>query len=1158
MFHRIFMIARALGLMAMLAGVAGSSAAEDKTAAEAMRLLQRNCLGCHNPEKRKGGLDLSTRSAALKGGEDGVVLAPKKPEKSKLLKALAVEADPHMPPKKQLKAAEIDLVRKWISGGAAWDNAALAKASQPREVKIGALPADFQPVYALALTADGSKLAVGRQTEIQIFDLTSTNSAPVLKFAAANEFVRALAWSPDEKRLASGSFRELALWENGKALWKRNFKDGDRINALRFIATNNTLVVADGSRVRMIDVGTGAEQTNWVAHGDSINDLAVSRDGNLLATASADKLSRIWELPALKQVAQLEGHSGAVYGVAFNSNATELITVGADKLFAVWDVKSRESFATMPDRKRPLTCVAWPLTGTGALVTDDAGTVWSFSDFKRHTGAQSSEAAHERQLRDWKDEELHVIVASADGKRICVAGQTGVIRVLDEKGKETSKIDPPVAPALAWAITNSAPSFVNDVLPVMAKAGCMAGSCHAKPEGQNGFKLSVFSYDPKADYREITKEARGRRIFPAAPEESLLLLKPTATIEHGGGERFAVGSEPYQLLVRWIRSGMPYQRTNEATLVKISVEPGERVYKKKTLVPLAVTAHFSDGATRVVTALADYSSNDKEIATVDERGLVRASSLSGETVIVARYMGQVAAARVTIPADHQLAESKYAALPYNNYVDQLAYRRFRRLGIFPSELCADSEFLRRAMLDAIGRLPTLEETSEFLADSLPLKRQRWIERILNDPAYVDYWANKWADLLRPNPDRVGVKSIFVLDQWLRESFRANKPFDEFAREILTAEGSNHRDGPAVVYRDRREPQDRTTMFSQLFLGTRLECAKCHHHPNEKWSQDDFYQFAAFFDPIKQKGAGLSPPISAGTESFYYSGGPAEVKHPVTGEKMTPRPLDGPLVKSEKTDPRLELVDWLVNPKNPFFARAAVNRVWAVYFGRGFVEPVDDFRISNPIVNEPLLQALADDFAANHYDLKALMRTIMNSRLYQLSSTPNQYNLTDTKNFSRSYRRRLPAEVLLDAVNDVTGATDDFNGSPPETRAIQTWSYKVRSQFLDAFSRPNSSADCPCERDLKTSVVQSLHLMNAKGLQDKLASAKGRAKKLAEGKLNAYEIVTKLYLAAFAREPSASELEAAATAFSRPDASRQTATEDVLWALLNSPEFVFNH
>jgi hypothetical protein len=437
-------------------------------------------------------------------------------------------------------------------------------------------------------------------------------------------------------------------------------------------------------------------------------------------------------------------------------------------------------------------------------------------------------------------------------------------------------------------------------------------------------------------------------------------------------------------------------------------------------------------------------------------------------------------------------------------------------------------------------------------------RRALIDRLLNHPAYADYWANKFADLLRPNPDRVGVKSVFTLDQWLRESFRANKPYDQFVREILTAEGSNHRDGPAVIYRDRREPADLTTMFSQLFLGVRLECARCHHHPNEKWGQEDFYQFAAFFGTVKQKGAGLSPPISAGTETFYFATG-GTVKHPVSGAVMSPRAPDAaPAEGSSGTDPRQALAEWLTASDNPFFAHAIVNRVWANFFGRGLVEPVDDFRISNPCVNPALLNALAADFVKHGCDLKHLMRTILESHLYQLSSEPNQTNLADTRNFSRAYRRRLPAEVLLDAVNDATGVPDTFAGMPPGSRAIQAWSYKIGSQFMDAFSRPNPSSDPPCERDLQMSVVQSLHLMNSKALQAKLSNKTGRARQFADSGKSPDEIVTELYFTTLSRPPTDEELKLALAVFSAKDATRQTATEDVFWALLNSAEFVFNH
>lgn len=701
-------------------------------------------------------------------------------------------------------------------------------------------------------------------------------------------------------------------------------------------------------------------------------------------------------------------------------------------------------------------------------------------------------------------------------------------------------------------------SFTRDVLPVLTKAGCSAGSCHAKAEGQNGFKLSVFAYDPKSDYQEIVREDRGRRVFPAFPGESLLLKKATLTMDHEGGQRFEVDSPEYRTIAAWIGQGMAYQEKEEPALVQVEVFPKERRYRNRDVQRLVVIAHYSDGSTRDVTALAEFDTNDKEMATVDHQGRVEVGTGRGEGVIIARYLGLVDISRVMVPADRLLPDAVYAALPVNNEIDTLVYERLKRLGHRPSDLTTDPEFIRRATLDALGRVPSVDEVRAFLASKDSDKRNQLIDRLLADPGFGDFWANKWADLLRPNPDRVGVKSVYVLDQWLRESFRQNKPYDQFAREILTAEGSNHRDGPVVIYRDRREPPELTTIFSQVFLGVRLECARCHNHPNEKWSQTDFYQMAAYFGSLKRKGGGLSPPISAGTEHFYFTPG-GTVKHPVTGEVMKPKPPDGPKADlPDEVDPRMSLADWVTGPENPFFARAVANRIWGEFFGRGIADPVDDFRSSNPPTNAPLLDALAAELVRYNYDLKHLMRFIMRSHVYQLSSTPNDTNVTDTKNFSRSYRRRLPAETLFDSVNDIAGVRDDLAGLPAGSRAMQTWTYKIDSEFMDAFSRPNSSSDCPCERDRNTSVVQALHLMNSKALQSKFANAKGRVKELADSQRTPAEIVTELYLATYSRFPSEEELAVTGKAYEGEKVSRQAATEDVLWALLNSAEFVFNH
>ena len=1141
-----------------------------------MRLVRDNCLVCHNAEKHKGGLNLTSPKALLAGGDNGLVVVSGDADKSPLYKALQPEADPHMPPKKQLSQRQIQVVKDWITAGASWDQTTLEEKSRRQKIALSPLPPGYQPVLAVALSPDGKRLAIGRGGRLLVHDLQATNSPVLLDTYASLDAVRSLAWSPDGRRLASGSFRELTVRkaDDFAVVWRAKSNLLGRVSALVFTPFGGALTAADSpvtdsAWVRIFATDTGAEISAWPAHDDAINALAVSPDGGRLATAGGDKLIRVWEMLTRNEIARYEGHSGAVRGVGFNADATELLSVGADKQLKVWDVKSREGIVTIGGRRHPFTAGVWSADGRTAAATDDDGRLYTFKEFNRHNGAQSSETAKERELGKWSDA-IESLSINADGSRLAIGGDDGVARLLDGEGRVLFTFSPP-PPGASVQVSISAPekpvkagaaepvpSFVHDVLPVLTKAGCMAGSCHAKPEGQNGFKLSVFNYNPPADYAAIVKDGRGRRVSPAAPAESLILLKPTLAVDHEGGLRFERDSETYRLLARWITGGMPYQSTNEAALAGIRVEPRAGSYQHGASQPLRVTARYSDGSSRDVTALAEFVSQDKELAAVDDAGLVRVGGITGEGVIVTRFMGFVDVVHLTVPSEHVLASARYRDLPVANFIDERAREHFEKLGLFPSPRCTDEEFIRRSTLDAIGMLPTPEETRGFLADTSPDKRRRWVDHLLQQPAWADYWANKWADLLRPNPDRVGVKSVYLLDQWLREAFRRNIPFDQFARAIITAEGDNHIDGPAVVYRDRREPPDLTTMFSQLFLGVRLECAKCHHHPNEKWSQDDFYQFAAFFASVKQKGDGLSPPISAGREIFYYAPG-GEARNPVTDAVLKPQPPDGIGFKAgADRDPRLALADWLTKPGNPFFARAAVNRVWAAFFGRGMVEPVDDFRASNPVVNEPLLDALARDFERYGFDLKHLMRVILSSELYQASSIPNETNLADSKNFSRSYRRRLPAEVALDAVCDVTGVPENFEGCPPGTRAIETWTFKIGSNFLDAFGRPNASTDAPCERDLKTSVVQALHLMNSKALQAKLSDSKGRVRQLADGCDTPAEIATELYMAAFSRRPTEKELTTIRAAFAGEKGDRQQAAEDVLWALLNSPEFVFNH
>jgi hypothetical protein len=744
-----------------------------------------------------------------------------------------------------------------------------------------------------------------------------------------------------------------------------------------------------------------------------------------------------------------------------------------------------------------------------------------------------------------------IVRISADGIVTPLADGTAVI---------TATVDGQQAKATVQVIDGARlppVTFERDVIPILTRAGCNAGACHGKARGQNGFALSLLSYDADFDYHAIVSEARGRRVFAAAPSFSLLLRKPSAQLPHGGGKRLEVGSAEYEVLHRWISAGMPRTPPDAPSLVRITLDPAERILPVHGAQQLLVMGHYSDGSVRDVTHLARFQSNESTIAAVDVEGLVKAGPLPGEAAVMTRFLEKFAVCNISIPLAGEVSAQRYAQLPRYNFIDGYVWDKLKRLGITPSAPAGDATFLRRASLDAIGRLPTPAEVRTFLADKSPDKRVKLIDSLLQRPEYADYWANKWADLLRPNPYRVGIKAVYNLDAWLRDAFRKNKPYDQFVRELLTARGSTFRNGATVVFRDRRQPDEITTIVSQLFLGVRLDCARCHHHPFEVWGQDDFYSLAAYFARIGRKGVGLSPPISGG-EEIVFAGESGEVRHPVSGKVLGPRPLGGsPVATDSERDPREVLAEWITSDGNPYFARVIVNRVWADLMGRGLVDPVDDLRATNPPSNGPLLDALAAEFRRQRYDLKKLIRTIMTSYVYRLSSIPGERNVADTRNYSRHYRQRLRAEVLLDAISDITQVPETFAASAPGTRAIELWTVRTQSVFLDSFGRPDPNQDPPCERTSDTTVVQALHLMNAPNLHRKVTAENGRAAALAKSTKSPAEIVQELYLLVYSRLPTEEEKAECVKLFADKNITRRQATEDVLWSLLNTPEFIFN-
>jgi hypothetical protein len=694
--------------------------------------------------------------------------------------------------------------------------------------------------------------------------------------------------------------------------------------------------------------------------------------------------------------------------------------------------------------------------------------------------------------------------------------------------------------------------FVNDIEPLLSRHGCNAGGCHGRASGQNGFKLSLFGFDPSFDYNALVKEARGRRVFPAAPDSSLVLMKASGRVPHGGGKRLDPESEDYQILRRWIVQGAPVGDERAPTLKRLSIVPGQRVLDRAAVQQLAVLAHYSDGAVRDVTRQAQYQSNDSAVAGVDADGLVRTFDLAGEAAVMARYMGQVTVFRALVPLGKPIA--KYPDFPGANFIDELALARWKQLGIVPSDLCTDGEFIRRASLDLCGRLPAPDEVRAFLADTRPDKRARLIDRLLEDRDYPAYFALRWGSILR-NASLAGAEqAAYAFHEWIRDMIARNRPYDEFVRGVVAAAGE-WQDAPAVNwYWQMRDDQLHQPVAdtAQVFLGLRLQCAKCHHHPYERWSQDDYFGLAGFFSRLGRKGLGEPPPY------FSERRRTTNEVNPRTGKPIEPKILDGPVLDvPPDEDPRQKLVDWMARPDNPFFARALVNRMWGHLMGRGLVDPVDDMRETNPPSNPELLDALAQDFIKHKFDVKHLLRTICNSRTYQLSSVPNEYNKHDRQNHARYYGRRLIAEVFHDAVDQVCGTHTQFNRMSKQARAVDLPHEGFGSYFLDVFDRPPRSSACECARSTGASLSQVLHLSFSGDIESKIGRGDGRVAKLIEKKVAPEQAVEELYLAAFARYPTAAERQTALEYLQR-QADRRRGLEDLLWVLLNTREFMFNH
>ncbi|MBM3724238.1 MAG: DUF1553 domain-containing protein [Acidobacteria bacterium] len=695
-----------------------------------------------------------------------------------------------------------------------------------------------------------------------------------------------------------------------------------------------------------------------------------------------------------------------------------------------------------------------------------------------------------------------------------------------------------------------APSFINDVVPVFTRADCASSNCHGSVRGQMGFKLSLFGSDPDLDHRAITELNGGRRVDRTQPANSLLLRKPTMQVAHGGGLRFSLNSPEHRTVLAWLERGASKDQTPPPGLTSLDVyPPGFRLTGLGSRVRVVAVGRYADGSSRDLTPRVRFSSNVPAIAAVDASGEITAET-PGETAIMVRTLGRAAAVPVLVVRDRPM--TGYPAIPEANDIDRHVFAKLRAMNIVPSQLASDDEFLRRVYLDVTGITPTVGEIRRFRQSP---DRARLIDELLERPERASIWAMRLADMFRAGYNEAGQKGGNAFGRWFRDNVRRNTPYDVMVRQLLASQGRHDFEGPSNFYFVSREidPEESAVNVSQVLLGIQIECARCHNHPFERWSQDDFYGFSAFFARVERKDMYLNNHNA----TFLKNSG--EVIHPRTKKAVPPKYLDGPVEpEAPGTDVREKLAVWLTSPQNPFFARAAVNRVWRFFLGRGIVEAADDFRVTNPPVNEPLLAALAEDFIATGYDLKKLERRILNSRVYQLSSQTNPTNQADQTNYSHFYVRRLMAEQVIDTMAQVTGVVERFTSQPPGRRAMEipVLPFTKPHYMMKTFGR-SDLREVICERDAKPSVAQVMHLIGGDTLQRQITGAGGTLDKLlADAGVTNEAIVQQLYLAALTREPSPEETRAVLTGMT-PE-TRRRGFEDLLWALFNSKEFLFHH
>jgi WD40 repeat protein/mono/diheme cytochrome c family protein len=1166
-------------------------------------IFQAHCQGCHQPAKAKGEYVMTDFAKLLAGGESGKpAVVPRHPEQSALMELIVAHQGKAKMPKGKPPLTETDvaLIRRWIAEGARDDTPANAKARYDQ---------NHPPIYtrppvitALDFSPDGKLLAVSGFHEVLLVDATSGQR--VARLVGLSERIQAVRFSPDGRRLAAvgglpARMGEVQIWDVAKRKLVLSVPlTADTLYGVSW--SPNGAQVAFGcadNTVRALDAKTGEQVLFMGSHTDWPLNTVFSVDGSHLVSVSRDMTAKLTEVATQRFVDNITSITpgalkGGIQAVARHPLRDEIVVGGADgvvKVYRMHRLTARVigddanlirrmppmlgrifSVAVSRDGKR--IAAGSSLDGKGEVAVYsyefDTSLPEKIKRINEKVGRTPEEnAALEKYHTDGvrviartsiPSSSIYAIAFHPDGQRIAAAGSDGIVRILAaDNGKVIGEFAP--APLAVQKPSSSfqggdkgkdkPADFIQDVNPILSRLGCNAGTCHGSAQGKNGFKLSLRGYDPIFDVRALTDDLGARRINLASPDDSLMLLKITGAVPHVGGQLIKPGEPYYQVIRSWIAGGA-HLNLQSPRVARIDLTPRNPIIEKiGGTQAMHVTATYTDGSTRDVTREAFIESGNTETASANREGVVTALR-RGEAPILARYEGAYTATILTVMGDRN--GFVWHEPPKYNKIDEFTAAKWKRMKIQPSEVCDDAEFLRRVYLDLTGLPPLPEEVRAFLADRRDsrLKREAVVDKLIGSDDFVEYWTNKWADLLQVNRKFLGVEGAAAFRKWIREQVAKNTPYDEFVRKILTASGSNQDNPPASYFKILREPGPTMENTTHLFLAVRFNCNKCHDHPFERWTQDQYYQLAAFFARVDLKPDPRSGDRRVGgtdvegAKPLYEivaDKDQGEVEHLRTGQVMTPAfPYTVKFQTPSQATRRQQLAAWITSPENPYFARSYVNRLWGYLFGVGIIDPIDDIRAGNPPSNPELLDYLTREFIQSGFNIRHMMRLICTSRTYQLSVAANKWNEDDKINYSHARARRLPAEVLLDSVYRVTGSTSHFPGVPPGTRAaaLPDSGIELPSGFLGTFGRPPRESACECERSSNLQLGPVMALINGPTLAEAINDPNNALARLAAQEKDDAKLIDELFVRILNRPATPSEIEASRKILHQVDEDHQ--------------------